>query len=239
MIGVKIYLSQIDKLPINIGSLLFLLLLIVIFYFENKISLSLGILTFVFCIYHFFISLISKSSFVIIEFTTPLKYLILKNEQNILITKIIPLYFYIIFFIVFSYKLLKEKYLPVLTKTLNYSLILLFTSLILIRVYVRITQQAPFGINAVLFLFILITIFWYKNKFTWTLGIILWGYGIYHYFFIEIFAAEPTIMQFTNPLNKLLDGSLWLQLIHIIPFSLYILGFVFFPTKYFRKIYNV
>jgi hypothetical protein len=116
-----------------------------------------------------------------------------------------------------------------------------FIALIPLKIYLRITNDIALNSKSMFILLGFILALSFRNKLTWVLAISLFVGGLYNLFVTAHHAAEPTAMQFAEPLCNTLfprrDFSIAERLIGTIPEFFCIIGLVLFLTRYVRQLY--
>jgi hypothetical protein len=130
-------------------------------------------------------------------------------------------------------------------KVIRLGLIVLFISLIILEICLSVChhQLVSSGVRRILILSLLITIIIYRTRISWLLGIFLFSYSIYYFFFMAVYASVPSAIEFTYSLNRILFGNYTgnrvRAYIDLFPFIFYLLALIVFLLKPTRIYYNV
>jgi len=128
---------------------------------------------------------------------------------------------------------------------LKIGVVLLFLSMLLIRIYVNISFEKRFHDHHVLWPLCFMFVMLYKSKISWFLAISLFFYGIYYYLFKANIIDYPDDYEFMQPLNELIYGDkqgyhtgyVFQRYLSGFPFIFYIAGLIAFLTNPIRKRY--
>jgi hypothetical protein len=130
-------------------------------------------------------------------------------------------------------------------KAIRLILIVGFIFLIILEIYLAASNHGlrSLGIGRILILLLLITIMIYRNRISWLLGITLFSYSIYYFFFKAVYASSPSAIEFTTALNRVFFGNytgniLW-HYITLFPFAFYFIALIIFLLKPTRIYYNI
>jgi len=113
LITIELYLTVFKQIPLNKMSVLLLLVLITVFQLRHKVSWYIAIAVFVYGIFSIIFYGINSSESILMEFTSPLSYLLFSDvsgKQLKIFIEIIPDYFYLISLIVFFTKPVRRYY---------------------------------------------------------------------------------------------------------------------------------
>ena len=113
LITIELYLTVFKQIPLNKMSVLLLLVLITVFQLRHKVSWYIAIAVFVYGIFSIIFYGINSSESILMEFTSPLCYLLFSDvsvKQLKIFIEIIPDYFYLISLIVFFTKPVRRYY---------------------------------------------------------------------------------------------------------------------------------
>ncbi len=123
-------------------------------------------------------------------------------------------------------------------------LIIVFSILILLKISLNAFLDRGFDFNGVAVLVLLILVTLYKRPITWLLGMYIFLYALYTFFFWLPIASAPSKIQLTSDLNYLLFGSsvghngkLISMILFFAPFLFYLFSIIYFLTKPVRKCY--
>lgn len=126
---------------------------------------------------------------------------------------------------------------------IKWTSILLLIILLVVDVYIRITNATTLRTYSIVLLLALIIVLLYPCKLSWSIGILLFLYGIYNVVFVGIKSSEPTIMQFTAPLFFFIPENfhrnIFVRILNVIPDFFYLIGFIVFLTRSVRQYYKV
>lgn len=121
------------------------------------------------------------------------------------------------------------------------TILLFFLLFILLKAYLMIFQQRSLDFKGVLFLILLIIIFVYNRPITWLIGIAIFAYALYYFFFIAPTASATSMIEFTNPLIILLFGDHTGQklrhMLKLFPYFFFGICLILFTTKPIRQLY--
>lgn len=130
-------------------------------------------------------------------------------------------------------------------RALKIVVVVIFLSMLLIRVYVNISFERRFQDHQIFWPLSFIFVAIYKSKFSWSLGIFLFLYGLRYYFFELPISSSLKDYDFTQPLSDFLyldelgyhTGYTFQRYIPAFPFLFYVIGLTFFLTNPIRKRY--
>lgn len=129
--------------------------------------------------------------------------------------------------------------------TLTVIVVLLFSLLLIIRLYLDTLSHSSIRLTNLLLPLTFISIFMFKSKISWILGVLTFTFGLYYYMVARFYAAYPGIFEFTLPLTELLFGNghgfktghPFEHFISVFPFMFYMLAIILFMTKRVRELY--
>ncbi len=130
---------------------------------------------------------------------------------------------------------------------LKIGVVLLFLSMLTIRIYVNLSLDNRFREHEILWPLSFILVAIYHSKASWMYGICLFLYGLRYYFFELPITSNLNDYDFTQPLSDLLyldekgyhTGYTFQRYIPAFPFLFYIAGLIAFLTKPMRRRYWV
>jgi hypothetical protein len=129
-----------------------------------------------------------------------------------------------------------KKYQTILT--------IVFSLLILLKLSLAIFLDKIFDFNGVAVLVLLIVVTVYKKPIAWLLGMLIFLYAFYAFFFWLPIASAPSKIQLTSDLNYLLFGSyighngkFGSLILFFAPFLFYLFSIFYFLTNPIRKSY--
>lgn len=126
-------------------------------------------------------------------------------------------------------------------KIFRWSFIFLFAIILVLKIYQRISSNIAMSTNDTLVILSFLAVLLFRNKVTWVLGLALFIGGLYNLFFVAYHAAEPTAMQFTQPIIRSAFNnsysSLASKLVSTIPDLFCIMGLVLFIIPICRQEY--
>ena len=129
-----------------------------------------------------------------------------------------------------------KKYQTILT--------IVFSILILLKLFLVVFQDRRFDFNGVAVLVLLIVVTVYKKPIAWLLGMYIVLYAMYAFFFWLPIACAPSKIQLTSDLNYLLfdsyvghNGKFGSIILFFAPFLFYLFSIFYFLTRPIRKSY--
>jgi hypothetical protein len=129
-----------------------------------------------------------------------------------------------------------KKYQTILT--------IVFSILILLKLSLVVFIDRRFDFNGVAVLVLLIVVSVYKKPIAWLLGMYIFLYAIYAFFFWLPIVSAPSKIQLTSDLNYLLFGSyvghngkFGSIILFFAPFLFYLFSIFYFLTRPIRKSY--
>ncbi|WP_343532246.1 hypothetical protein [Pedobacter sp.] len=132
-------------------------------------------------------------------------------------------------------------------QVLKIGVVLLFLSMLTIRIYVNLSLGIRIRDHEILWPLSFIFVTFYQSKVSWIYGICLFLYGLCYYFFEAPNASDLKDYEFTQPLSDLLyldedgyhTGYTFQRYLGAFPFLFYVVGLIAFLTNPIRRRYWV
>ncbi len=130
-------------------------------------------------------------------------------------------------------------------KAVRVILVVFFSLFIFLEVFLMVSKGSieQGMIKRILILCFLILMFTYNHKAFWFLGVSLFSYAMYYFFFRAVYASGSSDIEFTYSLNRILfgnhTGNRARTYINLFPFIFYLLALIVFLIKPTRLYYNI
>jgi hypothetical protein len=121
--------------------------------------------------------------------------------------------------------------------------LIMFSIILWLEIYLLFTNFHAIRKLSLMFVIVFLIVFALPKKLSWIVGLYLFSWGLYNALFVNIWAAEPTIPQFTSPLFYLIPNEfrhgIPVRVLRCLPDLFYLMALAIFLTTPARQFYAI